>query len=285
MLIIATDKFEIDLDSCVSTKVIKGVLYAQGCSYAFGQELVAHENDRNTVSWYDQNFNDKTGPDNNKYRLENSYPTLLARRLGIELVVNDAYCGGSNRRIARRTFEYVTKYLAAGHDPKNLLVSVGWTDACRTEFWYEKHGKWVQFLLNGIHAHHTEHELQDLWRLFVVYFHSIPTQLQEYVQHVLTLQTFLKSVKVPYIFHRAMFDTWADKREWRADYGVIENLIDKERYVLFDFLPGTDVASFSTYVNRQGHPPGKFHHPLETGHASWANYLASQVIEKNLCQC
>ena len=93
---------------------MKKILYANGCSFTFGMEILGANNST----------------------LENkqfAYPTELANLLKIDFVRNESYCGATNEFIFRKTIENLLEMESSGQDPREIFVVIGWTSICRAE--------------------------------------------------------------------------------------------------------------------------------------------------------
>jgi hypothetical protein len=120
-------------------------LYANGDSWTFGQELRDDENDSETYKFY------------------NSYPWLLAQKLQIPQVVNDALGGASNYRIFRKTIEYIQNFKGNYNE---LLVVVAWTT-------YERREIAINVPLEADNGY-SEWEINDPW-YFPILMNTVPS--------------------------------------------------------------------------------------------------------------
>ena len=95
------------------------VFYCNGDSWAFGDEL----------------------DDTPSYRINNSFPGLIANDLNLP-IINSATPGGSNHRTVRSTVEELSKMLRDGKKP---FVFLTWTFPHRFEMYNKKENRWVDF--------------------------------------------------------------------------------------------------------------------------------------------
>ena len=97
-------------------------LYVSGCSHLAGSEIVEQGNTART--------NEAVGL---------VWPGLLAKEYGLNYI-NQCIPGASNDYIVRSTMQFVSKWIAQGRDPTELLVVIGWSTNERIEFTHEHDG-------------------------------------------------------------------------------------------------------------------------------------------------
>ena len=91
------------------------------------------------------------------------------------------------------------------------------------------------------------------------------------IVNVLSLQSWLKANKIPYMFTSGL---WLDYTQMNEDMKSMVDMIDLKRY--FNAMDST----FHMYKICDAYPKGPRHHPLEEGHAAWASMLY-QYIQEN----
>jgi hypothetical protein len=134
----------------------------------------------------------------------NTWPSLLAKQLNYELV-NDAVPGSSNHRIVRTTLDFLSK-----HKPN--LVVIAWSSYLRTE--------WPSQALVPQHIHNVDYNDRPIIQVqpnytkyhkddhgFVELFYKNINKewlIDNYLNQILLLQSFLKCSKIQYVFVNAL---------------------------------------------------------------------------------
>ena len=93
---------------------MKKILYANGCSFTFGMEILGDDDDT----------------------LENkqfAYPAEIGKLLNINQIRNASYCGATNEFIFRKTIENLLEMEELGNNPRDTFVVIGWTSINRAE--------------------------------------------------------------------------------------------------------------------------------------------------------
>lgn len=135
---------------------------------------------------------------------QNTWPALLAKELGYELV-NDAVPGGSNHRVVRTTIDFLSK-----HKPK--LVVVAWSSYLRTEWPSSDPNPTAVANLdyNGqpiiqVQPNYTKYNKKDLHTVEEFYRNANQEWLiDNYINQVLLLQNYLKYSTIQYVFVNAL---------------------------------------------------------------------------------
>lgn len=232
------------------------LLYTNGCSMTYGAELADDPNNCHICL-------------NDPYRLQNSWPGQLAKILDMDLK-NDGYPGGSNDRIFRTTQEFVAKWIQDGKDPKDLFVVIGWTEPQRLELFIEAENRYWQFLV-----HLPEQNDKRLEKMFHLYIEKCFSEVefnQRYYQQVVYLQSFLERYKIKYAFFNALINAPLPGLDHLA------NLINRKRFLNFERSGFT----MHYHIVQNGFKLLPRYHPTVEGHAFWAYYLATQIMENGL---
>lgn len=135
---------------------------------------------------------------------QDTWPSLLAQRLGMDLV-NDAVPGGSNDRIVRTSLDFMTR-----HRPD--LVVIAWSSFLRTE--------WPSRQLEPQHLHEMDFDQRPIIQVQPNYIKyrsqdqdriddyykvlNIDWAIDRYLNQVLLLQSYLNYSKIRYVFVNAL---------------------------------------------------------------------------------
>ncbi len=222
-------------------------LYANGDSWTEGDELGLPYTD-NTPT----------------YRLRNSWPSILAKKLYIPAVVNEGLRGTSGTRIARRTIRFMREWCNT-KPGEELLVVVCWTTFERDEVAVDWQGPAyipyhnVCYNLPG----HSQVEDFDPFlketfeKMHTYYTTTLGTESRKQMQfeRMWNLQQIAKSLNVKLVQTFAL-----DKPDpaWLSEVN----------YIMPTFI---DMCSNQYWERGQGG------HTLEEGHEGWANYLYQTI--------
>jgi len=258
-------------------------LYANGDSSTHGDEL---------------GVIDENGTYDKEYRNTHCYVGQLAKLYNLDEYFNDSVGGGSNDRIYRRTLKFVSEWIASGRSPEDLFVVIGWSNASRTEFYYEPRleegdefnktemSKYPEEerryypIYVGIHKSklwnlHEDDVLKDFAVAYNRWFSSLPASMTRTLSHIVGLQGILKSFRIPYVFTNAGWILEIEKTQSQA----LASMVDEKRFIgMYDRM-----ETFSGWTWKSGFqgrmPMG---HPDEKAHAAWARRLKSYIEEHNL---
>lgn len=113
-------------------------LYANGCSFTWGGELIKAVHDR------DGHILDETNEsDINKHRLNITWPKHLSDLMGCTEFHNQAMGCGSNPRIVRKTLDFFIEKINNNEDMSDWVAVIQWTEPSRFEFFDEANNSWV----------------------------------------------------------------------------------------------------------------------------------------------
>jgi hypothetical protein len=178
---------------------------------------------------------------------EQSWPTLLSREFDCELM-NNAENGGSNDWVFRKTVEWVSEH----KNFDDTIVIVAWSEPNRREENYEFYNgsrlagdKIEQFIFNELHNDDLAH--------------------YKSISYIVTLQEFLKSKNIKYLF----FQPWYDLVGWHGYYRVIKQ-IDK-KYCIGPFVEGY----------KKEYPVDKIvpSHPNKKEHKIMTKFIKEKLVE------
>lgn len=234
-------------------------LYANGCSWTHGNGI-----------------NEDPKYIKNTSLLDYAWPAELGKLLNCK-VNNDAWGGGSNTRIVRKTISFIEQYPSDKVD--GLLVIIGWTTPERDEIFVPAHGNWCnynaaqtfsdQFISKELTDTQREvnRNIDKVQKSFVTWVHSHSSDLNKYFQEIFLLKNYLENKKVKYVFFNALPWTWIPLE-------LTESYIHKYRaFSSANFIgPDTDETMMS-FCLENNFPISSCIHPMIEGHKFWAEKL------------
>ena len=170
--------------------------------------------------------------------IEESWPSVLSKDIGCELV-NEGVNGGSNDWMFRRTVEWVSKHKSID----GVIVIVGWSEPNRREE--------NDFLLGD--------EIPDL-------FLNDRLSHKKSICYMITLQEFLKSKNIKYLF----FYPWYDLIDWPKFNKKILKQIDKK------YCIGPYVKGYEKEYNVDDIVPS---HPNKKEHKIMTKFIKEKLVE------
>jgi hypothetical protein len=256
----------------------KPILYTNGDSFTWGTGI------GNLFSHPKRNFKKF-----NDGRLFETWPGILAKNLKWKFI-NDAWAGGSNKRVIRRTKKFINDI----EECANVKVIICWSSAVRIEYARPKQeiDTEVPYIIQGrtgpydIDGDTTYVQIQesglnspldpfyqgdrDYQKEFYL-SNSDADLFVQYLEDVIELQNFLKENKVEYIFLNA----FGNKELYK------ENLQDERIYPLldkfdFDYFMGWPEEDFCVWAYMND-PEDK----LPDGHLGVASHKHLAVLLKD----
>lgn len=231
------------------------VLYANGDSFVFGQEL---DGPRTPEQFY--HFSD--------YQRANCYTGQIADRFKLEYK-NNALPGGSNQRIYRTLISDITEMLQS-YQPHEILVLIGITHSNRREFFFRG---WDSYYP---HLAHCEPFIDDpnhaLWKILTEQYHAGKGDHDFDQMMILGIQNFLRVNKIPYLITASSY--YAPTRRDEKKY-VPDRIVDQRYKSRINLEP-----SFAEYTWNL--PIGPQRHPLTDAHTHWANYVGDYIVQHEL---
>ena len=200
---------------------------------------------------------------------------LKLHNLGIE--------GGTNPYIIKKTYEWFTKNKNKIHD---TFVIIAWTHPQRRMYWNNKQNEWLNDT-NHIHMRDTdrfkEPFINTTWtykerqKFCINFLNNTYAENNHYMEHIISLQSFLKNNKIDYIMFNSLWDMFSDgKSPYQAemiidtDWDEIgerpnlnrelwDNFVDKDTFYLkiFHDMIGEDKSLW--YSENDNHPNDKSH--------------------------
>ena len=234
-------------------------LIANGCSHTSGAEI--------------------------EYVLQDScyskaWPQHLANKLKLESI-NLARSGASSKRVVRTTLEHIGTLFLKGVKPEQLFVIISWPGPYRTEIYKGAYiddpiwQGWLPMCPNN-DASYKKIYPRDVYYYYKAWVTTLDGTSAniDYYNHVILLQSYLKSFKIKYLF-------------WRASSTTLnrENLslaiqIDRK------YFPSAHDGDLSyLYLLKQSGYKFSFKnstHHGEDGHIFFANYLYNYINDNSL---
>jgi len=156
-----------------------------GCSHAAGSEMI-----------------------DDAYGRANSYPVLLAKRLGYT-ADNHAIPGGSNDAMFRIFQEQCREYDA---------VIACWTGIARIELWDSKSRSWLPMAHGIVLGNHNRSDLQEYGRQWAVYEGTQQRGHLSKTKNVLALNMLAQSQNIPVINIDSFQPVdWPDRVQWPSN--------------------------------------------------------------------
>jgi len=245
------------------------ILVVNGCSHTTGAEIDSHHS---------------------PHCFEKAWPAHLAELLGWE-VINLARSGGSAKRVVRTTINWLGGHYKKEMQNKIIFIAL-WPGVSRTELrtdrhlyendagdCYEEDGMWITLNTGNLESY--ERAAKDGWfpkPVLQYYKHwlNVVTQEEFEEQHylnIISLQSVLKSLGVPYIFQNS-----TSALNWTNPYARLHPLVDKR------WFPGWNnyKAGYDQILKSQGfkYPEWSTSHFGEDGHKWYAKYMYQMLKSK-----
>ena len=220
-------------------------LYANGCSFTYGSEIIA-------------GVDEALVPAQNRWSL--SWPGQLGRELGFERVFNDGFPCSSNDRIVRTTIRWVLHELGAGTAPADLFVVLGWSSPMRREF--RINGSWRQLVP---HHDYPDLELDVFARTYRELAWDPVEAAVRFATQLVAMQSFFRANHVEYLFFDALEPLACTRSACPELVDGYLSSLDRTRYFQFLVEDGA-LASLGPVEQRR--------HPTPAEHAAWARELA-----------
>lgn len=234
------------------------LLYTNGDSWTYGSELLdpAYKN------------NDAYHPTHVKYRQDHHWPNILAQKLGVNYI-DSSFPGASNDRILRTSMLDLSRLVSQGRRP---IAVIAWTQLHRFEL-AEPGGSWRSFVgpadtsnpkLIGEIWSKWSSDYGDVvrWMVQLISFHSFCKLLDV---PVLGLTVFSSSYR--------LFEDYMSIKELDGYKTQLHNICNLTEQALNPSLE----SILKPYTNISYGPGG---HPLELGHKTLGNYIATRITKQ-----
>lgn len=245
---------------------MKRIGLVAGCSHSAGAEI--------------------DGEEDSLYNRENSFGSLLCRKLGYE-PVNIALGGAANSGIARSVLRWISDNYKP--DEMEIFVCIGWTESSRLEV--PAQDRPGNFLLNNPSVQWYDLSANQYYRMNpgwdgdTDYQRSIIPSYNKFIvenpimmenwslKDVLLTQYYLKSLNIPYVMCSTMFLY----EEYNSYISSIIDMIDTKHY--HNLSPG--ITGFFWKYRNLGYdnPKAKYWHHSEEPHKLYAEELYNFVKE------
>lgn len=276
------------------------VVYANGCSMTFGQEIAGFED---IFVSNDEPLLNTVGIEYHEERLSKCFAGKISEKIGDDRIFfNDALMGASNDRIFRTTIFSISKMLESGIEPHRIRVIIGFTSSARKEICENFLSKNTY---QNVHANFAAHpgtiseKFQKLWISGML---SYIEMVDRFEVQLIALHGFLNANKIQHVFCDAISPIPINGKELESEIHSVEGkyehplqLLNLKKHVnpknyfssVFDLLDGDDkysnwyISDFHAFCKRRNCPMGKHFHPLELGHKLWAEELENFLNSKN----
>ena len=232
--------------------------YAVGDSFVWGHELHPDGPEFDTVEGTLFSFT--------SYKRKHCYTGIMADQLGIQYYQNAGLPGGSNERSYRMLINNLSKALVI-FKPEEIFVNIGLTHLARREFCSSDLGSYYAYLASTAPSAENYPIGHQLWQSLVKDFTNDYGDHTLNVMMVLGMQNFLRTNKIPYLITASMkMETINQQRVIKPE--LLAQIIKNRYYV---------VPSFAQFVKENNYKLGPLIHPLEEGHAAWADRLLKYI--------
>jgi hypothetical protein len=229
-------------------------LYTNGCSWTAGDEI---------------NHYDKIVTNNMRYY--NTWPWFLKEKLDIPVLVNEATGGGSNKRIFRKTVNFIDRYIKSGKNPKDLMIVIGWSTEERTEKAVKNFNNDIQHVRLLIHTALDSAALDNHVTDLINQYHKIYYDLYDSDVAIEETIFYLKAL-------RSLTDGWGITYYdfpalvfWKNNYHPVLN-----------HLNNFHVKSFIETVNEKQWSTYQYGHPTIDTHKKWADIMFSFIKDERV---
>lgn len=250
-------------------------LLVNGDSFVFGDGLLAPDDPGPWIS----------SGHHCGYSLSHSWPAILARALGWELL-NLSVGLGSNDRMVRTTMSEI-----CGNGHGDTLVILGWTDHFRREVHcldhpvdngYERGSRWLKL---GTNSHNMSHVPggHGWWQGNLRHGWDLVESTVRFCQQAMMLPCWLSSLGVPVINVTTLATPQGDNQGLRDvdDYpasqiGPLFNSVDWSSWIAYD--GGIDNVLQRLALDADGMLPCG--HPTQRAHVAIAEHIGSELVRK-----
>jgi hypothetical protein len=233
------------------------ILYANGCSMTYGDEI---GDDLLTFSSSNPNLSPLSQAEHRAYRERHSYPAFVAKRMSIPRVINAAARGASNDRIVRTSIADLLK-LRADHPATKIHALIGWSATSRREIFIGNEERY--FDLHAGHKKNANQEIDIMHRMIFGHFSGEQEERDRFLTQAVSLQAVCDTLDVGYA---ACFCVG----RYRSGDPLLKHLRNT-----------FDIEDFMTFTKTKKIRTGKNNHPLEEGHALWADLIFDYIIDND----
>jgi hypothetical protein len=233
----------------------KTIFYANGDSMVFGTDLDI----KNQTHYFDFT----------EHQRKAGFTGIISDTLKYDEYLNKAIPGGSNERVYRKTVFNISNLLKS-YNPEDIFVLIGLSSPLRKEFFLEEYNNWYPFIVSYTPSNSSENLI---WNAITSTNSEKGFYTTDFL-HILGVQNFLMLNKIPYLITYALGGVYEDDLRKTHLSEHLRNQIYLKRFY--------SELSFWRFIEERGFSTSSTGHPLEEGHAAWANHLLKYIKENNL---
>lgn len=174
-----------------------------------------------------------------QYEYDRALPGLLMGKYQFSSQVNLGLGGGSNARVLRTTLGWFSEQRDASA-LQGLFALIGWTTPDRREF-YWRNPEDISYAANfatedfypfsiGLYDMGLfSRSLKKFWKLYIARGRHDETDTVLWLTEIVSLQSFFKSIGIPYLFFKAISAPVFVGRQVKA----LASMVDERRYFAF----------------------------------------------------
>ncbi len=254
-------------------------LYVNGCSFTHGHKDYIIENGISKPGHY-------------------TWPAQIQKHSKCNLV-NEAYSGGSNSRIVRRTIEYMSKV----KDPENWVVVIQFTSLERDEYFDNNKQIWIGNVVDagcfddrsGFYNPISANIKQDtIFKNFVrnqIFSKSHVLDVYKLAQQTLFLQMFLDKLGFKKVLFtgqskRCLINYYMeDKLNPGHDIDLRPKISDSKEFeaikLIYNNIDSSNFITPLSHVTRGLEESLEDGHPNDEGHRVFSRYIIEQLVLRN----
>lgn len=233
-------------------------LYTSGDSWTYGSELL------------DPNYNnqDHSHPTHTVYRQKHHWPRILAEKLSVEYL-DGSFPGASNDRILRTSMLDISRLVSKGLKP---LAVIAWTQLHRFEL-AESGGNWRSFVSPNDTSN--PKAINEIWSKWSNDYGDVV----KWMVQLISFHSFCKALDVPVlgltVFSSSyrLLDDHMSLKEVDGFKTQLHNICDFTQQA---YQPSLE-SILKPYPNIKYGAGG---HPLELGHKTLGNYIATRIPQQ-----
>lgn len=275
-------------------------LYVNGCSWMEGYMLheEQHVKDHAKVKGFEFDGmwnirkNGEPVPHTCFKEIYNDFnlPRVIASKLNIPNIYNDAEGAGSNARIVRTTVDYIKKLTQA--EKEKTLVIIGWSLLDRNELFLEDkagNSKWCKFNLTQRFSE-LDHQnldpefvkrIDNFWERYVVDVHSYYYSIKKFFEQSYLLANVLENNKIKYYFYNTFPPLW-NSESISGDIDWISEFSNDITYYNNNFSACDLAFTFTEFIDSISDSHLSDRHPNSKGYRAWAEYILEDMKSKGI---
>lgn len=256
-------------------------LISYGDSWTFGAELIEPEYDVKNLGY-------PLDATNVQFRIDNVFPTLLAKKMNFDNCVNYGVCGGGNDSIFQKVIHFVYDYVVEKqYSADDLFIIIGLTTPLRKDFFIE--GKITPVTITAQFNQDLRHieGYREFWEFYVSNFMVKLEYVNRYVEQVLYMENLLKQHNIKFLMFQSIYD------EVRGDIDDNIKLLKNDEnniHNLYRFIDSKTFygieknVTFNQFLRDKNDKslfaPG--FHPTASGHELWADEMYNYILNNKL---